>query len=81
MLEFDPAKRTNILETLKMLQGEDVGEKLPKDKNIKQEEVKYDEVEVKREWKVKSLSGILKSEDLKKLDLSEFEKENYDWEI
>jgi len=82
MLEFDPAKRTNILDTLKMLHG-DEGNKLSKEINLNQEEVKRDEVEVKREWKVKVFGENWRNRinDLKKLDLSELDKENFDWEV
>ena len=80
MLEFDPAKRTNIVDTLKMLHG-DEGDKLLKENNLNQEEVKQDEVEVKREWKVKEYEGRKNIKDLKNLDLSELDKENFDWDI
>jgi len=38
-------------------------------------------VEVKREWKVKEFGGRKNINDLKKLDLSELDKENFDWEV
>ena len=80
MLEFEPGNRTNISETLKMLHDEE-GDKEIKRKEIKEEEVKHDEVEVKREWKVKDYGDIWSYEELQKLDFTEIEKENNDWEI